>query len=111
MASLAREAASGRHVERLANRLRYGIMSRLAGVVINGDEERRYPGNMNMSFAYVEGESLIMGLKVRRQMHAPRSIVFSVQSIPCSTTLECRLYLPASDQPQISVSGLRCCPL
>ncbi len=39
-------------------------MSRLDGVVINGDEERRYAGNMNMSFAYVEGESLIMGLKV-----------------------------------------------
>ena len=29
------------------------------------DERRRYVGNMNMSFAYVEGESLIMGLKVR----------------------------------------------
>lgn len=26
---------------------------------------RRYPGNLNMSFACVEGESLIMGLKVR----------------------------------------------
>eukprot|EP00775_Hariotina_reticulata_P004897 gene4897-5142_t len=24
---------------------------------------RRYPGNVNLSFAYVEGESLIMGLK------------------------------------------------
>ena len=39
------------------------------GVVLNGpghlDERRRYVGNMNMSFAYVEGESLIMGLKVR----------------------------------------------
>ena len=53
-----------RHVARLAARLRDGIMSRLDGVVINGDEERRYAGNMNMSFAYVEGESLIMGLKV-----------------------------------------------
>ena len=53
-----------RHVSRLAARLRDGIMSRLDGVVINGDEERRYAGNMNMSFAYVEGESLIMGLKV-----------------------------------------------
>ena len=38
------------------------------GVVLNGpghlDERRRYVGNMNLSFAYVEGESLIMGLKV-----------------------------------------------
>ena len=41
----------------------------MQGVVLNGpghlDERRRYVGNMNMSFAYVEGESLIMGLKVR----------------------------------------------
>ena len=29
------------------------------------DEERRYVGNLNMSFAHVEGESLLMGLKVR----------------------------------------------
>jgi len=39
------------------------------GVVLNGpghlDERQRYVGNMNMSFAYVEGESLIMGLKAR----------------------------------------------
>lgn len=44
-------------------------MSMAQGVVLNGpghlDERRRYVGNMNMSFAYVEGESLIMGLKVR----------------------------------------------
>ncbi len=37
-------------------------------VVINGPEDpaQRYIGNLNMSFSYVEGESLIMGLKVRR---------------------------------------------
>lgn len=58
--------AGCRHVERLAARLRDGIMSQLEGVVVNGDEEQRYAGNMNLSFAYVEGESLIMGLKVRR---------------------------------------------
>ena len=38
-------------------------------MVLNGpghlDERQRYVGNMNLSFAYVEGESLIMGLKVR----------------------------------------------
>jgi len=44
-------------------------MSQLEGVIVNGDEERRYAGNMNLSFAYVEGESLIMGLKVRLQSH------------------------------------------
>ena len=61
---LSRTTSCCRHVSRLAARLRDGIMSKLEGVVINGDEERRYAGNMNMSFAYVEGESLIMGLKV-----------------------------------------------
>lgn len=30
--------------------------------MLNGDAERRYPGCVNISFAYVEGESLLMGL-------------------------------------------------
>jgi hypothetical protein len=53
---------------RLEARLREGIMGQLSGVVLNGPEDvdkHRYPGNVNLSFAYVEGESLIMGLKVR----------------------------------------------
>lgn len=29
-------------------------------VVLNGDPERRYIGNLNFSFSYVEGESLLM---------------------------------------------------
>jgi hypothetical protein len=36
----------------------------LQGVVLNGDDAARYWGNVNLSFAYVEGESLLMGLKV-----------------------------------------------
>ena len=40
-------------------------MSQLDGVEVNGHPTQRYAGNMNLSFAYVEGESLIMGLKVR----------------------------------------------
>lgn len=38
-------------------------MARLQGVVLNGDDASRYWGNVNLSFAYVEGESLLMGLK------------------------------------------------
>jgi cysteine desulfurase len=57
------------HVAALAERLYHGITSRLKGVVVNGPLDFtghfRYPGNLNLSFAYVEGESLIMGLKVR----------------------------------------------
>lgn len=56
------------HVTALAKRLYEGITSRLQGVVVNGPLDfsghTRYPGNLNLSFAYVEGESLIMGLKV-----------------------------------------------
>lgn len=29
-------------------------------MILNGDAERRYPGNLNLSFAFVEGESLLM---------------------------------------------------
>jgi len=46
----------------LRERLKSGILSRLDEVYVNGDPVRRLPGNMNLSFAYVEGESLMMAL-------------------------------------------------
>lgn len=46
----------------LRNRLRDSIMGRLDEVYINGSMEHRLPGNLNISFAYVEGESLLMGI-------------------------------------------------
>ena len=46
----------------LRNRLRESIMSRLDECYINGSMEHRLPGNLNISFAYVEGESLLMGI-------------------------------------------------
>jgi len=46
----------------LRNRLRDKIMGRLDEVYINGSWEHRLPGNLNISFAYVEGESLLMGI-------------------------------------------------
>jgi cysteine desulfurase len=47
----------------LSDRLYNGITSQLSDVILNGDKEKRYPGNLNLSFAYVEGESLLMALK------------------------------------------------
>jgi cysteine desulfurase len=41
--------------------LRDGIL-KLPETVLNGDADQRYPGCVNISFAYVEGESLLMGL-------------------------------------------------
>uniref|UniRef100_A0A3Q3X6W4 Cysteine desulfurase n=1 Tax=Mola mola TaxID=94237 RepID=A0A3Q3X6W4_MOLML len=50
-------------VSMLANRLVQKIMSAIPDVIMNGDAEQRYPGCVNLSFAYVEGESLLMALK------------------------------------------------
>jgi cysteine desulfurase len=47
----------------LGDRFYNGIMNRLPDVYLNGDLEQRIPGNLNLSFAYVEGESLMMGIK------------------------------------------------
>jgi len=46
----------------LRNRLKDRIMNRLDECYINGSMEHRLPGNLNVSFAYVEGESLLMGI-------------------------------------------------
>ena len=46
----------------LRNRLRDKIMGSLDEVYINGNMEHRLPNNINISFAYVEGESLLMGI-------------------------------------------------
>ena len=47
---------------RLREKLRATLERELDEVYINGDLEKRLPGNLNMSFAYVEGESLLMGI-------------------------------------------------
>ncbi|WP_218081904.1 IscS subfamily cysteine desulfurase [Anthocerotibacter panamensis] len=46
----------------LRNRLKDQLQARLPEVYVNGDEEQRLPNNLNLSFAFVEGESLLMGL-------------------------------------------------
>ncbi|MGL4716558.1 MAG: IscS subfamily cysteine desulfurase [Aeromonas sp.] len=50
------------HIMALRQRLWDGIKD-IEAVYINGDLAQRVPGNLNVSFAYVEGESLIMALK------------------------------------------------
>ncbi|MGH9745881.1 MAG: IscS subfamily cysteine desulfurase [Candidatus Acidiferrales bacterium] len=47
---------------RLRDRLKESIMSRLDETYINGSMTSRLPHNINISFAYVEGESLLMGI-------------------------------------------------
>jgi cysteine desulfurase len=48
---------------RLREKLRKGIMDALDMVTVNGSLEHRLPGSLNVSFAYVEGEALMMAIK------------------------------------------------
>jgi cysteine desulfurase len=50
------------HLAGKRNRLRDRIMSRLDEVTINGSMEHRLAGNLNLSFAHVDGEALMMAL-------------------------------------------------
>ena len=47
----------------LRERLKEGILKSLDEVYLNGHSTKRLPNNLNLSFAYVEGESVLMGLK------------------------------------------------
>jgi len=59
-AEMATEAA---RLFQLRERLRQGIQSQITDTFVNGSLEHRLPGNLNISFAYVEGEAMLMGLK------------------------------------------------
>jgi cysteine desulfurase len=51
-----------KRVKMLSDRLLNGLLS-MEHTVQNGDPDHFYPGCVNVSFAYVEGESLLMALK------------------------------------------------
>lgn len=55
-------AADNERILMLRNRLLNGLKD-MEEIYINGDLEQRIPGNLNVSFNYIEGESLIMALK------------------------------------------------
>ena len=55
--------AESARLEALRKRLHQGITNRIDEAYLNGHPTERLPGNLNLSFAYVEGESLLMGLK------------------------------------------------
>ena len=83
----------------LRERLRKGITDSLEEVYLNGHPARRMPGNLNLSFAYVEGESLLMGLK---------EIALSSGSACTSATLEPSYVLQALGvSPELAHSSVR----
>jgi len=71
--------AEGRKLAAMRDRLQTGIMSAMEETYLNGHPTQRLPHNLNISFAYVEGESLLMGLK---------EIALSSGSACTSATLE-----------------------
>jgi cysteine desulfurase len=61
--ALAEGEAERRRVLALRERLRQGLEAGLDLLTVNGSLEHRLPGNLNVSFAYVEGEALMMAIK------------------------------------------------
>jgi cysteine desulfurase len=64
----------------LRDRLQDQVLSKVDEAYVNGHPERRLPHNLNISFAYVEGESVLMGLN--------REVALSSGSACTSATLE-----------------------
>ncbi len=56
-------SAEAERLHGLRQRMLDGLQARLPEIFVNGDLENRIPGNLNISFAYVEGEGLMMGIK------------------------------------------------
>jgi cysteine desulfurase len=79
-------ADEGQRVLRLRERLREGLFSQLDEIHLNGHPVHRLPGNLNISFAYVEGESLLMGLN---GSVSPIAIAESVPAIAVSSGSAC----------------------
>ncbi len=73
------EAEAGRLIA-LRQKLYNGLTDNLEDVYLNGHPTERIPGNLNLSFSYVEGESFLMGLN--------REIALSSGSACTSATLE-----------------------
>ena len=56
-------AADAEHISKLSAKFLKAMRNDVTHIVLNGDEHQRYDGNLNISFACVEGESMIMAIK------------------------------------------------
>jgi len=85
-------ADEAQRVLALRERLREKLFAQLDDIYLNGHPVHRLPGNLNVSFAYVEGESLLMGLNGSTHPiavgEAPAPIAVSSGSACTSATLE-----------------------
>ncbi len=73
-------AEEGKRLMALRDRLQNLILSKVDEAYLNGHPEKRLPHNLNISFAYVEGESVLMGLN--------KEVALSSGSACTSATLE-----------------------
>ena len=64
-AAIARAEMQSDHdrIQKLYDKLYAGIVANVPEVYLNGDKEQRINTNLNLSFAYIEGESMIMAIK------------------------------------------------
>ena len=74
-------------ITKLRDRLQQRIEAELDEVYLNGHPVHRLPGNLNLSFAYIEGESMLMGLNGSAHADLP-AIAVSSGSACTSATLE-----------------------
>ena len=55
--------AEAERLRGLQTKLFEGLKANIDEIYLNGDADHRVPGNLNISFSYVEGEGLMMGIK------------------------------------------------
>ncbi len=91
----------GARILELREHMRRRIVDEIPEVVVNGSVEHRLPGTLNVSFKYIEGESLIMGL---------RGVAVSSGSACTSASLEPSYVLRAMGlDDELAHSSLRIC--
>ena len=63
--AMAEREATGVRVRELRDRLEQGIFARIPQVKLNGHPSERLPNTLNVSFAWIEGESLLLNLDMK----------------------------------------------
>jgi cysteine desulfurase len=56
---------NNKHIKELRDYYNTEILKRIPEIKINGDMEKRLPGNSNISFRYIEGEGLLLNLDLK----------------------------------------------
>jgi cysteine desulfurase len=88
-------------IERLRGRLLRGLLEKVGDIRLNGDEERRLPNTLNLSFEFIEAESMLIGLDLA-------GIAVSAGSACSSGSTEpSHVLLGMGIEPEVCQSALR----